>query len=55
MPGLVEELQTIGNRMEAHLDQKREYFELRDECRKLRKKLKGLKSKLSDSTDDKDT
>jgi predicted nuclease with TOPRIM domain len=41
--GLIEEAQTLANRMEAHLDQAKEYFELRDKCRELAKELKELK------------
>ena len=40
--GLIEEAQTLANRMEAHLDQAKEYFELRDKCRELKKELDAL-------------
>ena len=40
--GLIEEAQTLANRMEARLDQAKEYFELRDKCRELKKELDAL-------------
>lgn len=44
MPGLIEELQTIGNRMEAHLDTKKDYFRLRDDIREAREELHKLRN-----------
>lgn len=46
MPGLIEELQILGNRMEAHLDTQKDYFELRDLIRKENETLRQLKNEV---------
>lgn len=46
MPGLIEELQIIGNRMEARLDAQRDYFQIRDDMREAREELTNLKNEL---------
>ena len=43
--GLVEELQTIGNRMEAALDDAKHIEDLRDDRKKLEKEIKELETK----------
>ncbi len=45
--GLIEEAQTLANRMEAAIDQKRDYYTLRDECKELDKKKRKLKGQIA--------
>ena len=52
LPGLIEEAQTMANRMEAHLDQAKEYFKLRDDCRKLSEEIKKLKKEKESLTEE---
>ena len=47
MKSLIEEAQTLGNRMEAALDQKRDYYKLRNECKELEKKRDKLKKQVA--------
>lgn len=46
MRGLIEELQILANRMEAHLDTQKTYFHLRDEIRKMKNEYKQLKEQI---------
>ena len=55
MPGLIEELQTLGNRMESALEEKKnlenmheELKELRKDKKKLEKEIKGLEETKED-------
>jgi len=45
IPGLVEELQTFGNRMEASLHDNRDLLEARVELKKLKGEYKDLEAK----------
>lgn len=49
---LIEEIQTMGNRMEAHLHDKAQLESLHDKIRNAKKKLKKLESKLDETNDD---
>ena len=56
--GLIEEVQTAGNRMEAALEDKRDAGDLRDEIHnlkrertKLKKEIEKLEDKVVDKTD----
>jgi len=46
MPGLIEELQVLANRMEANLDVNKTYFEVRDEIKKSKKELVEINTKI---------
>lgn len=46
MPGLIEEAQIMGNRMEARLQTAKDYFSLRDDIRKENERLKELKNEV---------
>jgi uncharacterized protein YlxW (UPF0749 family) len=46
LPGLIEEAQTMANRMEAGLNDKADIQDLYDEKRKLHKEVKKLKDEL---------
>lgn len=45
LAGLIEELQTLTNRMEASLSQQGDYFEFRDKAKKLEKDIERLNKK----------
>lgn len=44
--GLIEEVQTLANRMEAGLDTQKDYFKARDEIKKMKKEYKKLQEKV---------
>jgi len=46
MGGLIEEMQTIFNRMEASLETQRCYLDLAEDCKKLNKKKKELRKEV---------
>ena len=46
MPSLIEEVQILGNRMEARLDAQKTYFETRDDIRKAKIELVSLKKDI---------
>ena len=59
--GLVEEVQTMGSRMEAALGEKKDYFYWKDEHKvakqrgeKLRKKIKKLENRISELEEQED-
>lgn len=47
IPGLVEELQMLADRMEAKLDTQKTYFQIRDEIRKLKTKRNELQNEVN--------
>lgn len=46
LPGLIEELQSLANRMEASLDNQKDYFRVRDAFKKKKKKLLKLEKQI---------
>ena len=46
LPGLVEELQTAFNRMEAALESEKEYIGIADDCKKLAKMRSKLRTQV---------
>lgn len=46
--GLIEEVQIMGNRMEAKLDDSKSYFQILDETKKLLKIRKKLRQEVND-------
>ena len=49
-PGLIEELQIMGNRMEAGLEDRKDLRDIRDQIKKGREELKQLKNELKLTT-----
>ena len=47
LSGLIEEAQSMGNRMESGLSASRQLYELKDEYKKLNKKKKNLQAKIA--------
>lgn len=47
LPGLIEEVQMLANRMEAQLDTQYSYAELRDKIRKGKEELKQIKNEVN--------
>jgi hypothetical protein len=45
LPGLIEEAQTMGNRMEGKLWDQKDLERLRDEAKELKEEIKALESK----------
>lgn len=50
LAGLIEELQSMCNRMECHLAVNKKYTELLDEVKELDKKAKQLKKEVGDAS-----
>ena len=48
LPSLIEEAQTLGNRMEAGLDDQRDVARISDELSKLRKERKALLKEIKE-------
>lgn len=55
MPGLIEELQILGKRMEARIDTQNDYFELRDKIRIEKETLTRLEKEVKLYTEIKET
>lgn len=53
-PGLIEELQTMGNRMEAALSDRHEHENLLDEIHDLKKEKRKLKREIKELEDKKE-
>ena len=54
LPGLIEEAQSLGNRMEAHLYEIKDFERLHKEIKDLKKKKKNLRKKVEETSDDDD-
>ena len=52
LPGLIEEAQSLGSRMESHLYDIRDFNCLLDDIKALEKKKKKLKEELSEISED---
>ncbi len=52
MPGLIEEIQTYGNRMEAALSDQSDIKRAHEEIKKLKKEIKTLEAKRDELTGD---
>ena len=52
LPGLIEEAQSLGNRMEAHLYDIKDFNRLRDDIKALEKKKKKLKEEVEETPED---
>ena len=48
LPGLIEEAQSLGNRMEAHLYEIKDYNRLHKDIKALKKKKKKLENKVEE-------
>jgi hypothetical protein len=52
LSGLIEEAQSLGNRMEAHLYDIKDFERLHKEIKDLKKKKKNLKKKVKEEPED---
>ncbi len=52
LSGLIEEAQSLGNRMEAHLYDIKDFNRLRDDIKALEKKKKKLKEEVEETPED---
>lgn len=53
LPGLIEECQTLANRMEAGLENKKDYNSMRDNLKELRREIDKLERKKKELEDGK--
>jgi hypothetical protein len=54
LSGLIEEAQSLGNRMESRLYDMKEHNRLLDDIRDLKKKKKNLRKKVKETSEDDD-
>ncbi|MCP4570359.1 MAG: hypothetical protein GY841_22485 [FCB group bacterium] len=50
MAGLIEEVQIMGNKMEAGLDTQHDYWEMVEDCKAIMKQREKLRSKLREES-----
>ena len=54
LSSLIEEAQSLGNRMESHLFEIKDFERLHKEIKDLKKKKKNLRKKVEETSDDDD-